>query len=299
MVRRVEKCAHERNLNMPGHKALNSNQLVVGCDVHKQMPPMPPAGPVVAPHRVVGMMGSAMKATSKQSTTVKAGSGYALGRQHDLGMGTCHIAPNLLLPLVTAGAGNKAEFGSSTVKVRVGKDSLRMAVAVDGDLGLNLQLDCNEPCPAPSSLCVASFNTVKAGFTVGDCVGGYAAMAADTAVSWAASKFIGGVAKKAAGPIAKQLGKSAWATHAMAAAKAGIAAHPATAESIRAAANVAASFVVGSPLGYSPQFAGVNVVYPSENSDAINDQLPPALGLPAASPSPTSSPKGPQAPKRR
>lgn len=39
-------------------------------------------------------MGLAMPATAKRSTTVKAGWGYALGRQRDLGMGIYHLAAN-------------------------------------------------------------------------------------------------------------------------------------------------------------------------------------------------------------
>jgi exonuclease VII small subunit len=114
-----------------GCKALNSIQLVAGCDFHKQMPPPPPAGPLpMAPHAVVSCMGFAMPATAKQSTTVKVGGGYAIGRQHDLGAGMYHFAPNTLLPLIWAGAGNKAEFGSSTVSIDVGDKSLRMAVAL-------------------------------------------------------------------------------------------------------------------------------------------------------------------------
>jgi hypothetical protein len=143
---------------------------------------------------------------------------------------------------------------------------------------------------------------VEVGFTVADCLGGYAAMAADTAVTWAATKFIGSVAgvagaegKDAVGIIASVLGKQALAIHATAAAKAGIAARPATAEGIRAVSNLAAGFIVGSPLGYSRKHAEGSV-YGAAINDGLADLISPtpalspsSSGLPPSSPSPPSA----------
>ncbi len=269
-----------------GCKALNSVQLVAGCDVHKQMPPPPPAGPVPAPHVVVYCMGFAMPSTAKQSTTVKAGWGYALGRQHDLGMGIYHFAANVLLPVIWAGAGNKAEFGASKVRVAVQEKSLPMAVALIPRIGLNLQLDCNEPCPMPTSTCVASFNTVEVGFSRADCLAGFAAMLADVAVTWASSKIVGGAFKLAGAGMTKVLGKSVRGIQTMLTAGLVAAAFPTTAEYIGSVSNLVVGWVVGSPLGYSPDFAPGGG-YGGKLNEAINDSIAPA---PTSSSTPPNGP---------
>jgi hypothetical protein len=282
-----------------GCNALNSTQLVAGCDFHKQMPPPPPAGPLpMAPHPVVYCMGFAMPATAKQSTTVKAGSGYALGRQHDLGAGMYHFAPNILLPLIWAGAGNKAEFGSSSVFIGVNGQAQRMAVALIPGAGLNLQLDCNEPCAMPTSVCIASFNTVTAGFTVADCIAGFAAMAADIAVTWLSAKIVGGVGKMAGAGIAAVLGRSALGIQTMLAVGVVASAFPTTTAYVGAVANLLGGWVAGSPLGYSPDWALINNVYPSEANNAINDWISPTPTLPNTPPS-SLPPTSPQTRKTR
>src|SRR4051794_14013268 len=126
---------------MPGvaSQALNSTHIIVGCDFHNQLPP-PPAVP--GPHVVTWCIGMAGPGSSKAAPTVLAGPGTALGRQHDCGMGPYHFGVNALLPLVWANAGNKAQFASSSVKLETGN----MAVATIPVAGLNLQLDCNDPC---------------------------------------------------------------------------------------------------------------------------------------------------------
>jgi len=188
---------------MPGapHKALNSIHIVAGCDIHLSIPPpLPPTGTPM-PHVVVYMMGLATPMTSKKSQkNVKAGRGLALGRQHDLGIGAYHFWPNWLLPAIWLGAGNKAEFGSGTVKL----DQGRMAVAVYPLIGINVQLDCQQlpaPLPLPTSTCIASFNTVSAGFTWGDFFGGCFAMLFDAGVTYivnvAVGKLPGGLGKLA------------------------------------------------------------------------------------------------------
>ncbi len=96
------------------------------------------------------------------------------------------------MPLIWAGAANKAEFGCASVTVGhcgADKASVTMAVALPG--GLGLQLDCGEPCPWPSSLCIASLNTVHAGLTTADAVAGFGAMVVDLALTWALGKVAG------------------------------------------------------------------------------------------------------------
>ena len=184
---------------------LDSSQPVLGCDPHSQLPSTPPIGP----HIVAGVMGVADPTTSKVSRTVKVGPGFALGRQHDLGRGLYHFAGNLLLPLVCAGAGNKAEFGCASVIVgNCGSqdEGLSMAVAVYPGVGLNVQLDCGDPCPLPSSVCIASFSTVHAGLTAVDILGGYDAMRVDLVLSWLFGEVAGVLANALRGPVCRGMG---------------------------------------------------------------------------------------------
>lgn len=167
-----------------GHKALNSYHLVAGCDFHRTIPPPIPVPPL-GPHVVAWCIGWVI-AGGKKSPTVSAGWGRALGRQHDIGPGPYHFWANALLPLIWLGAGNKSEFGSGTVKVDIGGGGERMAVAVIPWVGINLQLDCQDfPLPPlPTSMCIASLNTVKAGFSAADFWGGLLAMLGDMAFMW-------------------------------------------------------------------------------------------------------------------
>ncbi len=263
--------------------ALNSFQLVAGCDLHKQIPPPPPAGPLPAPHVVAYCIGWAGPDTGKASTTVKAGWGHALGRQHDIGMGPYHFAMNALLPLVWLGAGNKAEFGCSTISVDVGGSALRMAVALIPGAGLNLQLDCNEPCPMPTSTCVASFNTVYGGFSLADCLAGFAAMIGDVAVTWLSSKIAGGILKGAGALVTGVLAEVAGGIEVMLMAGLASVAFPIASQYLSGAANLVVGWMVGSPLGYSFPWAPGNV-YGGKLNDAVNDWISPPPPPPPATP---------------
>ncbi|HZL18190.1 MAG TPA: hypothetical protein VFG23_10630 [Polyangia bacterium] len=284
---------------MPGAacKALNSFQLVAGCDLHKNIPPPPPVGPLpMAPHAVVYCIGFALPSTSKKSETVKAGWGHALGRQHDIGMGPYHFAGNLLLPLIWLAAGNKAEFGSGSVKIGVSGKPLRMAVALVPVLGLNLQLDCNEPCAFPSSTCVATFNTVAAGFTLGDCVGGFAAMIGDIAVALISSKIAGAITKGAGAIVMGILAEVSGGITVMLAAGLAAATFPTVAYYLGAVSDLVVGWAVGSPLGYSLSWAPGNVYGGKLNdwinntfSDYISPTPPPPLPPASTTTPPTSS----------
>jgi len=229
--------------------ALNSSQSVVGCDLHNQVPSTPPIGP----HIVAGIMGVADPTTSKASRTVKAGAGFALGRQHDLGRGHYHFAGNLLLPLVCAGAGNKAEFGSASVKVgHCGKDeeSLSMAVALYPGVGLNVQLDCGDPCPLPSSICIASFNTVHVGLTPVDILFGHPAMRADLLLTWLFGEVAGVLASGLQKSVCRQLGP-VLALLAPDAKLLFAALDTAAGPTVKRLAGMAIGWFLGTPLGYS------------------------------------------------
>ncbi|HXJ19460.1 MAG TPA: hypothetical protein VMT03_04435 [Polyangia bacterium] len=246
---------------------LNSTHPVIGCDSHSQAPPpQPPLGP----HIVVGGMGQADPTTSKASATVKAGAGYALGRQHDLGRGKYHFAANMLLPLVWAGAGNKAEFGCSSVRVGgCGKDNEALSMAAALGWGLNLQLDCGEPCPAPTSICIASFNTVFAGLTAADKVAGFQAMTVDLVLTWAVGKIAGvlasalhGRAYEILGDVLSLLGPDARFVGALLDA--------AAAPTVRELMKTAIGWFIGTPLGYS--YSGP--VPPGGEWDPLGSHLP-------------------------
>lgn len=233
---------------MPGAacNALNSIQLVTGCDIHKQIPPPPPAGPLPAPHPVAYCMGFAFPSTSKKSKKVQAGWGFALARQHDLGMGPYHFAANALLPLIWLGASNKAEFGSSTVN----NDQGHMAVALIPMVGINLQLDCCDPCALPFGMCFASFNTVKCGFTAGDCIGGFAAMVVDIGWSFVVSKVAGKLTKLAGAVLASSLGAVADGVPLFVVGLAS-AAFPSASKFVADATTMVFGWIIGTPLGYS------------------------------------------------
>jgi hypothetical protein len=278
---------------MPGCNVLNSIQLVQGIDMHKQIPPPPPAGPLPAPHVIVAVMGMADPSGAQVSTTVKAGFGFALGRQHDLSMGMYHFAGNLMLPIVWAGAGNKAEFGSASVSVGVDGKAKRLAVACIPLVGINLQLDCNEPCALPTSVCDASLNTVFAGFSLADFVAGFIAGVVDGAITWLVGKIAGGIADLLGGiaiaglaEVLALLGPEALLVGAIAEMVGGPVIHEAVQMGI--------GWLIGTPLGYSytgpvPGGHGVKFgpgsTYGGRLNDYINDHLSPTpTALPPTAP---------------
>jgi hypothetical protein len=271
-------------------KALNSFHLVAGCDLHKQIPPPPPVGPnPFAPHVVVYCLGFAMPSTSLKSATVKAGMGHALGRQHDLGMGIYHFAANILLPLVWAGAGNKAEFGVASVTIgATPQGPKRMAVALVPFVGLNLQLDCCEPLPLSTSLVCASFNDVSAGFTLRDCIAGFVAMRVDQLYVFLVGAVTGVLSKVASTALTFALGKFVATNTAMLAIGVVAAAFPTTAAYIGAVANQLVGWTIGSPLGYSFDLPWTSLG--GKLNDTITEWISPTPNAPATalSPAPAS-----------
>jgi hypothetical protein len=232
---------------------------------------------------VVYCLGFAMPSTSLKSATVKAGMGHALGRQHDLGMGIYHFAANILLPLVWAGAGNKAEFGVASVTIgATPKGPKRMAVALVPFVGLNLQLDCSEPLPLSTSLVCASFNDVSAGFTMKDCIAGFVAMRVDQLYVFLVGKIVEG----AGNVFLYVLGKSVAGNVAMLAGGVLAAAFPKTAAYLGALASQIAGWAIGTPLGYSRDLPWTGLG--GKLNDAVNDWISPTPTAPAAAPTPPS-----------
>ncbi len=186
-----------------GMKCLNTIQPIFGVDYHKTIPPPPPAPPPFAPHVVVWGVGWSQKtgfrwavgnskAASPESgckKPVQACMGYGVGRAHDAGPHLGHIWPNILLPFIILGSGSKSEFASGTVSLPTGNFAIAVAYAV------NLNLDCQDfPIPPlPSGVVMAMLCSVKAGFTLGDFLGGLFSMIIDIAITWLAGLVMAGV----------------------------------------------------------------------------------------------------------
>jgi hypothetical protein len=217
---------------------------------------------------VVYCIGWAMPATSKKAPTVKAGWGHALGRQHDIGMGVYHFAANALLPLIWLAAGNKAEFASGTVKLPTG----RMAVALVPWVGLNLQLDCNEWCALPTSVCIASLNTVRAGFSLGDCLGGFAAMLSDIGLTFLVSKVAGWLNKAVGKGVEGLLGMIGNGVTPLLVVGLATIAFPTATVAIQDSSKMVIGWMLGSPVGYSFSF-GPGSVYGGKLNDVANDRI--------------------------
>jgi hypothetical protein len=228
-----------------GCNVMNTLDNIFGLDMHKNVPPPPPVGPVPAPHLVVATLGMAFPlASSKAVTDVFADHGMVVARQHDLAIGTqpYHFGVNALLPVVLLGAGNKSEFGVGSVQTKNG----RLAVALVPLAGINPQLDCNEPYPKPTSMCIASFATVEAGFTLGDFIGGVVAMASDVFFTWLVST----ISSKAI-PWAIE---AAFGIEGLLVAGLFGAAFPVAGEYAKEMGEMAVGWFIGTPLGYSFPF---------------------------------------------
>lgn len=181
-----------------GMKCLNTIQPIFGIDFHRTIPPVPP---VYAAHIVVWGEGWSQKiglienskAASPETGVEKPVAlcwGYAIGREHDAGPHPGHLWLNALLPLIYVGSGSKSEFASGTVKHPGGNMAVAVAYAV------NLNLNCQDfPVPPlPTGVVVASFCTVKAGFTLGDFLGGILSTLVDMAIGWVLGLICAGIA---------------------------------------------------------------------------------------------------------
>lgn len=196
---------------MAGMLVLTTMQPIVGVDIHKSLPPIPP---VPLPHYVVWGTGlslamglplaaSASKAVSPDHPEgslkpVAVGFGHACGRGHDAGPHLGHIAGNTLLAIIWLGAASKAEFGSGTVKVASGN------LGVNFMLFANLQLHCHDPIPMPSGVTFATgSNMVFANFTWMDLLAGFVHMLIDVIISALLNLLMGALTKY----IGSQLGR--------------------------------------------------------------------------------------------
>jgi hypothetical protein len=203
---------------MPGFPVLTTLQPIFAVDMHKSIPPPPPAGPLMLPHPVVWLSGLsqmtgfmwAIAATSRASSPesgcpkpTAVGRGYACGRTHDAGPHPAHVWPNIFLPMILLGSSSKSEFGSGTVKVAVspqGGDSLDMGVNVAYFMNFNLQCQDFPLPPTPTGFCFAVNYTVTAGFSLTDFLRGLVQCFVDAGLTWAVgfSCVVLGAALKAA-----------------------------------------------------------------------------------------------------
>lgn len=187
---------------MPGFPVLTTIQPIAGVDMHKSLPPPPPAGPLMLPHPVVWGSGLSQKtafmwaiaATSRAASTdsgclkpTVVGFGHACGRTHDAGPHLGHIWPNALLPLILLGSSSKAEFGSGTVQVGVSPQAGGSAdMGVNMAYVFNMNLDCQDfPLPPmPTGFSFTIHYNVTAGFGLNDLLRGLVQMAFDLAATW-------------------------------------------------------------------------------------------------------------------
>jgi hypothetical protein len=123
-------------------------------------------------------------------------------------------------------------------------------------------------------------------------------MIADIAVTWLSGKIVGGVLKGAGAAVQRVLAQ--FGITIMLGAGVVASAFPKATAFLGAAVNLGVGWIAGSPLGYSPDWAGMNYVYPGTRNDAINNWISPAQSVPASSPPPSSSPPaGSSGPARR
>jgi hypothetical protein len=171
------------------------------------------------------------------------------------------------------------------IKLSDGKTA-RMAVACVPFVGINMQLDCNDipwlakctaSLPAPTSVCVASFNTVLAGFTLGDFVGGLVAGLCDTVIVYVVGKISGFLVED----LAPALVGAIFGPEAVLAVGLVGAAFPITFEMAQGSLELAIGWAIGTPLGYSPDpdknplHLGLTSKYGAKLNDAVNNLISP------------------------
>ena len=213
---------------MPGFPVLTTVQPIIGVDMHKSLPPPPPAGPLMLPHPVVWGSGLSQKtgfmwaiaATSRASSPesgcpkpVSVGFGHACGRTHDAGPHPGHIWPNALLPLILLGSSSKSSFGSGTVKVAVspqGGGSADMAVNCAFVMNLNMQCQDFPIPPAPTGFCFTIHYNVMAGFSLADFCRGVVQWLVDLALTWLVGLVSAGLSAALKGLVTKLMGNGAF-----------------------------------------------------------------------------------------
>lgn len=161
---------------------------MVGLDFHKNQPP-PPAPPVpAAPHAVTATLNWMIPASTANTVKATFAQARIMQRGTDIQSMIPHIPLTpaaLLTPAIIATSGSKSYFGPATVLA----NDAPIAVAVGGIT--DVSLNCGD-IPTPTGNVIAP-NTVVAGMTFGDILGGVFAMAFDAAAQTAMNQLTGDV----------------------------------------------------------------------------------------------------------
>ena len=233
---------------------LAEGMVIIGRDMHKAYPPIPPA-PV--PHFVCWAMGGIRSPNTSRAALpiippfhnpVMTPGGAVVARGHDAAPLIPHIPMGggpLLLVGVMAQSSSKSEFGVGSVKVAAGP------VAVGALKIVGLQLHCQDTLPLPTGAVVCVVNsTVSAGFTARDALAGAVAMIADMAVQW----VINTITSKVAGLIENAVFDLLFPLAPEAVALVGIFGGPV----IDGLLSTAIGDVIGGPMGWAPSWSLYN-----------------------------------------
>jgi hypothetical protein len=160
---------------------------MIGLDLHNEVC-VPPAPPVpMAPHLTTATLNWIIPAAMTKKVFATFVHARVMQRGTDIQSFVPHIplAPPaiLLAPILTIFSGSKSHFGPRSVEV----EGTPVAVGLLG--AVNINLNCGE-IPTPSGFVLAP-NTVVAGMTLGDVIGGIFAMASDAAIQYAMNKILG------------------------------------------------------------------------------------------------------------
>lgn len=179
---------------------LRYTDLMLSFDVHQMViPPAPPAPGIYFHPSFLGFGELSGKAKySGDADTISKGIVKTMGvnamfQGTDTGFFNTHIGnpANVLLPIVILFSASKSVFHSSTVNIN-GKPPATAALVI-----MNLNLNCAFPVSLPLGV-VYAFNTVTAGMTLGDYLGGIAFMVVSGLIEYGVGKVLGGAAGSAA-----------------------------------------------------------------------------------------------------
>ena len=158
---------------------------MIGVDLHEDV--LPPAPPVpMAPHLTAATLNWVIPAAMSSKTFATFVHARIMQRGTDIQSLIPHIPLSpacTLAGLLTLFSGSKSHFGPRSVEV----EGTPVAVALLGSVNVNL--NCGD-LPMPTGYVIAP-NTVVAGMTLGDVIGGIFAMMADTAMQYGMNKLLG------------------------------------------------------------------------------------------------------------
>lgn len=149
-----------------------------GVDLHTDIvPPPAPAKVPFAPHFVAAFLQHVLPASKAGNVRATWANGRLMQRGTDIQSLIPHapLSPAVLLvPILTLFSGSKSHFGPRSVQANGTPVAVAIAVV------FNYNLNCGD-IPMPTGIVLAP-NTVVAGMTLGDVLGGIFAMAMDAAI---------------------------------------------------------------------------------------------------------------------